>query len=117
MSAQVVTLVAALIAAQLLHRVRPRVRYSLPGVDLGLRNLARLPDWVAHHSGGPEGQELLERANSLATALHELVERSWRNGRPPSDSQRRRIEKLVEDLRRYATIGARQQAISEEPEE
>lgn len=36
-------------ATQTLYRVRPRVRYSLEGVDLGLRNLGRLPDWVAYH--------------------------------------------------------------------
>ncbi len=31
-------------AKLLLDKVRPRVRYSLPGADLGLRDLARLPD-------------------------------------------------------------------------
>ncbi|HEX5407161.1 MAG TPA: hypothetical protein VFX16_33200 [Pseudonocardiaceae bacterium] len=71
----------------------------------------------AHHGGRLEGQKLLERADSLATELHELIERSWRGGQLPSDARRRRIETLVEDLRGYATIGARQQAIPEEPEE
>ena len=104
-------------AALLLGKVRPRVRYSLPGADLGLRNLARLPDWVAHHGGRPEGQALLEQADSLATALHELIAQSWRDGQPPPAKQRRRIETLVDNLREYATIGARNQTIAEEPEE
>ena len=103
-------------AVLLLGKVRPRVRYSLPGADLGLRNLAWLPDWIAHHGGRPEGQALLEQADSLATALHELIEQSWRDGQPPPAKQRRRIKTLVDDLREYAPIGARQQAIAEEPE-
>jgi len=54
--------------------------------------------WIAHHGGRPEGQALLEQADSLATALHELIAQSWRDGQPPPAKQRRRIEKLGDDL-------------------
>jgi hypothetical protein len=103
-------------AAQVLYRVRPRVRYSLSGLDLGLRNLGRLPDWVAHHQGRPEGGELLNRADGLATAIHEIIERSWRNGLPLSRDDHRRVKALVDEFRRYAPARAREQALTEEPE-
>jgi hypothetical protein len=104
-------------AAQLLGRVRPRVRYSLPGADLGLRNLARLPDWIAHYGGRPEGQTLLDQADVLATGLHELIEQSWRRGAPPLAVQRRKIQTLADNFRQCAPFEVRQQAIVEEPEE
>lgn len=103
-------------AAQTLYRVRPRVRYSLSGLDLALRNLGRLPDWIANNQGRPEGQELLDRANDLATAMHEVIEASWRDGRPLPSGDRKRISALVEELRAYAPIGVREQALAEEPE-
>jgi hypothetical protein len=101
--------------AQQLHKVRPRVRYALPGVDLGLRNLARLPDWVAHHGGRPTGEELLRHADALASCLHTAIEKSWRSGNAPQKTDQRKIERLVVDLRRCAPAGAREQAIAEEP--
>jgi hypothetical protein len=102
-------------AAQTLYRVRPRVRYSLSGLDLGLRNLGRLPDWVAYHQGRPEGQELLDHADALASALHEIIEISWRDGRPLSPADRRRVAVLVDELRTHAPIEVREQALVEEP--
>jgi hypothetical protein len=68
-------------AAQKLHEVRPRVRYSLPGLDIGLRNLSRLPDRTAHHKGDATGKDLLDRANSLAGAC---MSRSSAPGAPAS---------------------------------
>jgi hypothetical protein len=103
-------------AAKKLATVRPRVRYSLPGVDMALRNLTRMPDWVASQGARPEGQTLLDQADALATALHELIEASWRSGRAPSRAERRRIESLVARLREYAPIVVHTQALTEEPE-
>lgn len=103
-------------AAQVLYRVRPRVRYSLSGLDLGLRNLGRLPDWVAHYQGRPEGQELLTRADALATEMHAIIERSWRNGHPLSQDDHQRVKDLVAEFRRFAPAGAREQALAEEPD-
>jgi hypothetical protein len=103
-------------AAQVLYRVRPRVQYSLSGLDLGLRNLGRLPDLVAHHQGRPEGQELLSRADALATEMHKIIERSWRNGNPVPAGAHRRVTALVDEFRRHAPAGAREQALAEEPD-
>lgn len=88
-----------------LERVRLEIRYPLPGLDDGLRNLTRVPDWVGHRKGHEEGEELLSEADALAKALHRAIESSWRRGRPPGWIRRRQIAGRVRALRSRAPIG------------
>jgi hypothetical protein len=97
-------------AAKTLESVRLGVRYPLPGVDDGLRNLTRVPDWVAHRRGQAENDDVLKRADELARALHETIEASWRRGRPPGYFRKRRLTRRVRALRTAA--GVQKQAIS-----
>lgn len=92
-------------AAATLETTRLAVRYPLPGLDDGLNNLRRVPDWVAHRRGRPEIDELLKQADALASALHATIEKSWRHGRPPGWLPRRRLRRQVESLRATAPIG------------
>lgn len=97
-------------AAAALEKTRLAVRYPLPGLDEGLNNLRRVPDWVAHRRGRPEIDELLKQADALASALHAIIERSWRDGRPPGRFRRRRLSRLVKRLRATAPIGPKPDA-------
>ena len=81
------------------------MRYPLPGLDEGLNNLRRVPDWVAHRQGRPEIDQLLKQADALASALHATIEASWRQGRPPGRLRRRRLDRRVKGLRETAPIG------------
>lgn len=92
-------------AAAALEKTRLAVRYPLPGLDEGLNNLRRVPDWVAHRRGRPEIDELLAQADALASALHTAIEKSWRRGQPPGWLRRRRLDRQVKSLRATAPIG------------
>lgn len=92
-------------AVKELEKVRREVRYPLSGLDDGLRNLTRVPGWIAHRRGGEDGQLLLERADALAQELHRAVEVSWRRGQPPTWIRRRKIDARVKALRAVAPIG------------
>jgi hypothetical protein len=101
-------------SAKTLESVRLAVRYPLPGLDEGLKNLTRVPDWVAHRRGQPSVGELLAHADSLATALHATIEASWRLGRPPGWLRRRRLTRRVNALRAVAPIGPKTTAARED---
>jgi hypothetical protein len=98
-----------------LDRLRPRVRYSIPGIDQGLRNLARLPSWIANHKGRDTGALLLDRADTLATALHDAIEQSWRTGRAPAHGKRKKIDDLVASFRELGPASLHDQSAAEEP--
>lgn len=105
-------------ASSELERVRLEIRYPLPGLDDGLRNLTRVPDWVGHRKGHADGDELLAKADALAKALHRAIESSWRRGRPPGWIRRRQIARKVRALRSVAPIGPKGAAggdVSETP--
>jgi hypothetical protein len=99
-------------AATTLETVRLGVRYPLPGVDDGLRNLTRVPDWVAHRRGQTASDDLLNKADALAKALHRTIETSWRRGRPPGAIRRRMLERRVDELRLAAPIGSTTDAVA-----
>jgi hypothetical protein len=88
-----------------LERIRLEIRYPLPGLDDGLRNLTRVPAWVGHRKGQADGDELLAKADALARALHRAIETSWRRGRPPGWIRRHQIARKVRALRSIAPIG------------
>lgn len=93
--------------ARQLDRLRRKVRYPLDGLNDGLRNLARLPSWIAHLKGNERGRELLTEARALADELHGGIAESWRRGKPPPDRRRKAVDERVRALRVLAPIGKR----------
>jgi hypothetical protein len=86
-------------AAEVLKDQRLEVKYSLRGIDEGLRTLSRLPNWAATYRGDASGDELIRDAQSLAAALDDAIARSYGKGRPPGGRERRRISHRVDTLR------------------
>jgi hypothetical protein len=87
------------VASELLE-ARRSVRYPLWGIDDGLRTLARLPNWITNYGGRPrEGEQLLEKAESLRKAVDTAIRKSYLKGRPPTWRDRRRIAKAVDEMR------------------
>ncbi|MGL4174847.1 MAG: hypothetical protein ACRCSN_02120 [Dermatophilaceae bacterium] len=83
-----------------MEAVRPRVRYSLSGLDDAFRVLIRVPDWVDHRQGGGNGQQILAAADRLAQALHRAIEESWRSGRSPTRAELAHVGREVGNLTR-----------------
>lgn len=71
-------------AKEELKRLRPLLRYPLWGLDKGLRDLTRLPDWTeALQKDRERTEELLRLANRLKDALDAAVCKSYANGTHP----------------------------------
>ena len=89
-------------AARSLKDLRHEVRYSLWGLDEGLRVLTRLPDWIGHAKGSPEtAEELFRRASRLGDALDEAIRKAYVFGAEPSFWQRLRVNREAAALREY----------------
>lgn len=71
-------------AKENLKKMRPELRYTLAGLDLGFRTSSRLPDWVEHARGYPEYEKkLVEKGANISEALDGCIRRSYQKGRPP----------------------------------
>lgn len=83
-----------------LAELRRRARYSLWGIDEGLRDLSRLSSWVAHNHSYPDNAErILEAADSLRMALDEAIRSSYKKGKPPSNSDCKAVRDAARNLR------------------
>ena len=72
-----------------LVQLRPRLRYSLWGMDKPIRQFTRLPDWVAHIEHHPrQAKLLLFVASEQRAIIDRAALRAYREGRPPSIWQR-----------------------------
>lgn len=81
--------------------IRPSVRYSLWGLDEGLRTLTRLPEWLEHKRADSEAtKELLTAGDNLRKALDSAILGSYKHGRPPSLFERRRVCRRADQLRK-----------------
>jgi len=81
--------------------IRPRVRYSLWGLDEGLRTLSRLPDWVAHASSDPErANDILQKGKALSKLLDSSIRKSYFRGKPPSYLEKLLVRISASRLRR-----------------
>lgn len=79
-------------AASNLKSQRLDVRYSLWGLDYGIKTLTRFPDWVAHVKDHPNHQAAyLTRGSELGKQLDEAIKTSYFTGDPPSAWRRFRI--------------------------
>ena len=92
-------------AAGAVEAVRRQLRYPLAGIETGLREIRRVPDYVGHRQGGEQGERILEHAGKLVNALDEAIAFSWKKGRPPRKRHVKRVRKWVEKLRADAPIG------------
>ena len=80
---------AAAEAATALKELRHRVRYSLWGLDRGIRELTRLPDWIGHARHSKESAlEIYQMATSLCSTIDKSVMRAYNRGRAPSIIER-----------------------------
>ncbi|MEK9509442.1 hypothetical protein WI460_14695 [Gemmatimonadota bacterium Y43] len=87
-------------AAEKLKRARRRVRYSLWGLDEGLRTLARTPDWISHLSAAPvSAKQLLDASGELAEALDEAVRSAYLTGRPPKQKDVKKADAAADKVR------------------
>lgn len=90
---------SGLAAAEVLKSQRLEVKYSLRGIDDGLRTLSRLPNWAATYRGDASGDDLIADARALAAAVDDVIARSYSKGRPPTRSDRKRVSRRVAILR------------------
>ena len=87
-------------AKEELGGLRRRVRYSLWGIDDGLRDLTRLSSWVSHNKDYPENtKQMLSAAEGLRKSLDDAIRLSYRQGKPPSRRQSRRVAAAAGRLR------------------
>lgn len=98
-----------------LRQLRPRLRYPLWGLDLGLRSLIRLPDWVSRRGATPANTEkLIRSATYLREAIDYAVRNCYRYGRQPNLVERTCVAYRTYQLRR--AWGQTRDAIFEEGE-
>lgn len=87
-------------AAKRLKALRLEVRYTMPGLDDGFRDLSRLPDWVGHAKVNTSvAEQLLARAKKLGRLIDVTVQRSYATGRPPSLFARWRVSRAASAMR------------------
>jgi hypothetical protein len=80
-----------------LETVRRKVRYSLFGIDIGLRTLVRLPDWILHKRKTIAlASGLQEVGEDLRNELDRVIVNCYRFGRLPTWRERRRVQKKAE---------------------
>lgn len=92
--------VRATTAAERLKKLRRRSRYALWGLEKGIRELTRVPDWLSHTRGYPESAKRLhDSAARLGERLDTAIMRSYRLGRPPSRWDRWRVSRAQKRVR------------------
>jgi hypothetical protein len=81
--------------------VRPKVKYTLYGLDEPLRTLSRMPEWVATYKDVPKtnADDLLEAMQRLAVAVDDAVRDSYRRGLPPGAIRRWWLSHLTSKVR------------------
>lgn len=105
-------------AANSLKRLRHEVRYSLWGLDEGLRVLTRLPDWIGHAKNSPEtAQELFNLAHKLCNTLDRVIRKAYLFGREPSFWQRTKVNREAAALRARYEVFSGQRKVYEHLEE
>jgi len=68
-----------------LATLRPRVRYTLWGLDEPLRVLIRVPDWLKHVRKDPERvRKIISAGTRLRAAVDQAIRTSYAKGKPPS---------------------------------
>lgn len=68
-----------------LNKLRPKIRYSLYGVNYGIKIMSRFPKWVDQLRDDPVScRKIVDRGNKLSDALHRAIRRAYLRGRPPS---------------------------------
>jgi len=81
-------------AADRLKNKRLDVRYSLWGIEEGLRALTRIPDWVAHTRVDPQRREkLLSAAAELGEAVDNVVRKTYLTGAVPGRLSRWKVQR------------------------
>jgi hypothetical protein len=96
-----------------LRMLRPKVRYSLWGLDEGIRAICRLPDWVARRGAtAANSKALVTSATRLREALDLAINASFRDGRQPSLFARLRLSWSINRFRQ--TWGQTRDAMFEE---
>lgn len=81
-------------AADRLKTKRLDVRYSLWGIEEGLRTLTRVPDWVAHTRVDIKRRdELLAAASKLGAVVDDVVRKTYLTGAVPSRLSRWRVQR------------------------
>ncbi len=87
-------------AARSLRDLRLEVRYSLWGLDEGLRVLTRLPDWIGHAKGSPDtASELFSLATALGDLLDGAIRKAYLYGSEPGFRQKAKVNREAAALR------------------
>ena len=80
-------------AADRLKDKRLDVRYSLWGIEEGLRSLTRIPDWVAHTRVDVQRRKkLLAAASELGEVLDDVIRKTYLTGAVPGRFSRWRVK-------------------------
>lgn len=87
--------------ADALKAVRPKLKYTLYGLDEPIRTLSRMPEWVATYKDVPNtnAEELLRAMQKLASAVDDTVRASYRRGLPPGAIRRWWLRHLTSNVR------------------
>lgn len=81
-------------AAKSLKTKRLDVRYSLWGIEEGLRTLTRIPDWVAHTRVDTKRRDkLLAAASDLGAVVDDVVRKTYLTGTVPGWLSRWRVQR------------------------
>jgi hypothetical protein len=81
-------------AADKLKSKRLDVRYSLWGIEEGLRTLTRVPDWIAHtRVDVPRREKLLAAAKELGEVVDDVVRKTYLTGAVPGRFSRWRVQR------------------------
>ena len=87
-------------AARSLKELRLDVRYSLWGLDEGLRVLTRLPDWIGHAKSSPvTAEELFNLATTLGDTLDGAIRKAYLYGSEPNFWQKGKVNRKAAALR------------------
>lgn len=91
-------------SAQVLKSLWTRLRYPLAGIDEGLRQMVRVPGWLAHKQGSNGdgdadlAQALVQAADELRAALDAAIISAYVHGEPPTKDLVTRVETAKDAL-------------------
>jgi hypothetical protein len=85
-----------------LKLVRPKIKYTLYGLDEPLRTLSRMPEWIATYKSVKQtnADELLEEMQKLAGAIDGAVRWSYKRGLPPGPLRRWWLKRRTKRVRK-----------------